>query len=224
LTGLYNRIHFEKVLKEKISESDRYHNLITLMFIDIDNFKNINDHFGHHVGDLLLREFASRLKKCIRLEDFAARLGGDEFVIVFTHLDDEKTAGDVANKIVNAVAETYHLDQHDIRVSASIGIAFYPYPGVNYHTLIQNADIAMYHAKSKGKSNYQFYSENLSEKYRKHINLEHELKFALDRKQIVLNFQPICDGSTLIMDQFLPIFLFQSPKNQARFLKLVHGF
>lgn len=191
LTELYNRFQFEKTVKEKLAESDRYQNGVTLMFIDLDHFKTINDSFGHHIGDLLLKEVASRLRKNFGLEDFIARLGGDEFVVLLSHTDNLKTAEEIAKKVNKSLAEIYQIGTHSVRISASIGVAFYPSPGITHESFVQNADIAMYHAKAMGRNNYQMYNADLNLKYKKQINIEHELKFALDRNQLNLTYQPI---------------------------------
>lgn len=191
LTGLYNRRQFEKTLQEKLSESDRYRNLVTLMFVDIDYFKHINDTLGHPMGDLLLREIAIRLRSIFRLEDFIARLGGDEFVIILTHIDDLDRIRAVADKIVKTIAAPTTLDTHKVRVTCSVGIAFYPYQGITHDNFLQNADIAMYHAKEEGRNNYQFFNHELSLSYRKHVTIEEELKYAIEKNQLSLVYQPI---------------------------------
>lgn len=196
LTGLYNRHQFEKTLQERLSESDRYKNLVTLMFIDVDYFKNINDTLGHSTGDLLLKEIAFRLKSIFRLEDFIARLGGDEFVVILSHVEDVDTIESVADKIVKTIAAPMELASHKVRVTCSVGIAFYPYQGVTHENFLQNADIAMYHAKEEGRNNYQFFNQELSLSYRKHVSIEEELKYAIERNQLSLMYQPIIDITT----------------------------
>jgi len=191
LTGVYNRLQFEKTLKEKLSEADRHHYILSLLFVDLDHFKTINDTIGHHIGDLLLKEVANRIKSCIRLEDFVARIGGDEFVIIISNIEEPSNAQVVAQKILQTLAPAYHLKTHVVRVSASIGIACYPHESTTYESFVQNADIAMYHAKSLGRNNYQYFTRELSDRYRQQINLEQDLKFALENNELYIVYQPI---------------------------------
>jgi diguanylate cyclase (GGDEF)-like protein len=193
LTGIYNRFQFDKSIVEKLSMANRYHRQLALLFIDLDNFKIINDTFGHHVGDLLLKEVATRLKSCLRTEDFLARVGGDEFAVILSDIDNPLIAGVIAQKILDSLTPDYHLDENKIRTSASIGIALYPSSETTQMTLIQNADVAMYHAKELGRNSYQYYSANLNEKYKQHIHLEQALQFALEKNQFYLKYQPIMD-------------------------------
>lgn len=196
LTGLYNRFQFDRSIYEKLATSDRYNRLMSIMFIDLDNFKIINDTFGHHVGDLLLKEAAIRMKNCLRIDDFFARIGGDEFAVILSDVKSPEAIGTVAQKMLDVLAVDFYLDDHNIRVSASIGIACYPHEGTTKENLLKHADIAMYHAKSLGRNNYQYFSEELNARYRQHTNLEYALKFALDRKEISLTYQPIYDLKT----------------------------
>ncbi len=193
LTGIYNRFQFDKSIVEKLSVANRYHRQLALLFIDLDNFKIINDTFGHHIGDLLLKEVAARLKSCLRTEDFLARVGGDEFAVILSDIDNPLVAGVIAQKILDSLTPDYHLDENKIRISASIGIALYPSSETTQMTLIQNADVAMYHAKELGRNSYQYYSTNLNEKYKQHIHLEQALQFALEKNQFYLKYQPIMD-------------------------------
>jgi diguanylate cyclase (GGDEF)-like protein len=191
LTGIYNRLQFERTLKEKLSETDRHGYLLALMFIDIDNFKNINDTIGHHIGDSLLKEVAARIKSCIRTEDFFARIGGDEFVIILSNIKVPQNASEAAEKVTSSFIVPFDLEGHLMRISASVGIALYPDKDTTHASLVQNADIAMYHAKELGKNNYQFFTNELNEKYRKQVNLEQDLKFALENQNFIITYQPI---------------------------------
>lgn len=212
LTGIYNRLQFDRSIKEVVSAANRYQHLLALLYIDLDNFKNINDTFGHHIGDLLLKEVATRLKSCIRSADFIARLGGDEFAIILSEIKNPEEAGSVAQKIINELAFDYELDNHNIRTSASIGIAFYPLSASTHEDLMLNADIAMYHAKSLRRNNYQYFTEELSEKYKQQINLEHALKFAIERNELVLSYQPIFDIRTKELFGFETLVSWEHPK------------
>jgi diguanylate cyclase (GGDEF)-like protein len=191
LTGIYNRLQFDRSIKEILAAADRHQHEVALFFIDLDNFKNVNDTFGHHIGDILLVEVAQRLKSCLRANDFLARLSGDEFAVILGEIKNKNDPSYIAQKIINALSKDYQLEGHHIRISASLGIARYPDNAKTAEELILNSDVAMYHAKSTGRNNYQYYTKELSEKYRQHINLEHALKFALERNEIILNYQPI---------------------------------
>jgi diguanylate cyclase (GGDEF)-like protein len=193
LTDLYNRFHFDRTLIEKIAAADRYKRQMALLFIDLDNFKTINDTFGHHIGDLLLKEVSKRVKYSLHVDDFVARIGGDEFAVVLSEISAPEDAGFVANRILDILTPDYYLDGHNVRIGASIGIACYPYPDTTHENLIKNADVAMYHAKELGRNNYQYFTKELNEKYKQHINLEHALRFALERNEIFLTYQPIYD-------------------------------
>lgn len=196
LTGLYNRQQFEKTLKEKLSEADRYNSIVTLMFIDLDYFKNINDTLGFNTGNLLLQKIATRLKTNFRLEDFIARLGGDEFAIILTHIENMYTVETIANKIIKTIREPIELDDRNLQITCSIGIAFYPDEGITREMLLQNVGFAMYHAKRKGRNNYQYFSQSLSQNYRDKIAIEEELKYVIERKELQLSYQPIINLST----------------------------
>lgn len=195
LTGLYNRLQFDRSIIERLSAADRHNRLMGLMFIDIDNFKLINDTFGHHVGDLLLKDVSYRLQSCLRLDDFIARIGGDEFSVILSDTDSIESIGMVAQKMLDALSIDFNLDGHNIRIGASIGIACYPHTTTTKENILKHADIAMYHAKYLGRNNFQYFSDELNTKYKQTINLEYALKFALDREEIFLTYQPIFDLS-----------------------------
>lgn len=196
LTGLYNRFQFERSLVEKLAAAERHHRMMGLMFIDLDHFKLINDTFGHHIGDLLLKEVSMRLKNCLRKEDFIARIGGDEFTVIFGEVDSIENIGLVAQKMLDVLSVDFYLEKHSIRIGASIGLACYPTQGTTQEGLLKNADIAMYHAKAMGRNNYQYFNDELNEKYKQHIDIEYALRFALERKEIILKYQPIYNIAT----------------------------
>jgi two-component system cell cycle response regulator len=162
LTGVYNRFQFERTIKERIAEANRHDFKLAVLFVDIDHFKSVNDTFGHHIGDELLKEIANRLKGCLREEDFIARIGGDEFVVLLSIIDDIKNAGETAQKIICALTPIYELQGNNLRITASIGVACYPQNGKTVEAFIRNADIAMYHAKELGRNNFQYYTEDLN--------------------------------------------------------------
>jgi diguanylate cyclase (GGDEF)-like protein len=212
LTGIYNRLQFERSIREIISAADRYNHMMALLFIDLDNFKGVNDTFGHHTGDLLLVEVAKRLKSNLRSNDFISRLGGDEFAVILTEIEKPEQAGQVAQNIITSLAFDYHLEDRFIRNGASVGIACYPFPGTHRDNIILNADIAMYHAKATGRNNYQYFTEELQERYKQQLNLEYALKFALERNEFYLTYQPIYDLQTKKVSSFEALICWDHPK------------
>jgi diguanylate cyclase (GGDEF)-like protein len=190
LTHLPNRGLFYDRLSQALAQAHRHEWAVGVMFIDLDRFKIVNDTLGHGVGDLLLQQVAKRLSGCIRAEDTVARLGGDEFAVMLPDLADAQDAAAVARKILGALAAPFQLDGHEVFVTASIGIASYPRDSHDADTLIKHADAAMYRAKDLGKNNYQLYSALLSEQAPERLQLESNLRRALERNEFVLHFQP----------------------------------
>lgn len=161
LTGLYNRLQFDKTLIEKFSYSKRHKKLLALLFIDLDKFKIVNDTLGHFIGDMLLTFVAKRMQACIRVEDFLARIGGDEFAIIISELKNIEESALIAKKIIQTLSEPFTIGDNTIQIGASIGIACYPLVANNLETLLQCADFAMYSAKKSGRNNFQFFSKEL---------------------------------------------------------------
>ena len=204
LTKLPNRLNFEASIKRSIALSERYNRIFALLFIDIDNFKTVNDTLGHDVGDQLLTEVATRLSRCIRTEDMIshvgsnptndnklARLGGDEFAIILTEISKPHDAGRVAKRILNELHTDCEIADNEIRIGASIGIACYPMAGDKATDIIKHADIAMYRAKELGRNNYQFFTKALHDKHLNSLILERELHNALINEEFYLVYQPI---------------------------------
>ncbi|MFZ2406448.1 MAG: EAL domain-containing protein [Methylobacter sp.] len=196
LSGLANRALFEQRLLQEIFAAKRSGQFGAVIFLDLDDFKKINDSLGHKYGDKVLQEVAKRLKTILRTEDTVARLGGDEFVILLSglthYLDDaEKTAGSVAQKVLEALLQVYLIDGRELQISASLGITLFS-TGFDESTekLLRQADIAMYAAKTEGKSTYSFYHPGMLERANKRLSIETELRFALQNDQIVLFYQP----------------------------------
>lgn len=196
LTGIHNRSQFEETILEKISYAKRYNNKIALLFVDLDKFKIINDTLGHYAGDLLLKEVATRLKSCIRLDDFIARIGGDEFGIILNNIESIKVADAVAEKIIHAIEVPYIINGHNLRISSSIGISYFPSEESDEDNVIHNADIAMYHAKKSGRNNFQHYTQELGDKHNKRTYLENALTHAIENNELILNFHPIYNLKT----------------------------
>jgi len=191
LTGLYNRFQFDKTMKEKVARAHRHNTIFSLLFLDLDHFKLINDNLGHIAGDMLLKTVASRMQSTLRIDDFIARMGGDEFAVILDDINTKKDAEIASQKIIDALNPPYNLAGTPVHITSSIGIAYYPTDGEDPGLLIQNADIAMYYAKELGRNNYQCYTNELHDKLHRRFRLEDALKFALERNELMLTYQPI---------------------------------
>ncbi len=163
------------------------------MFIDVDRFKTINDSLGHHAGDALLMEMATRLATCVREEDTVARPGGDEFVVVASRLRHVEDAAQIARQILRRLNEPYVVDGHQLAAGCSIGISLYPADGTDIDLLLKHADIAMYHAKAAGGNGYRFFSGEMNARAVERLSLENDLRRALETGDLVLHYQPIVD-------------------------------
>ena len=190
LTGLPNRSLFKRSLAQAIQRAGRTGKFLSVLFLDLDRFKNINDSLGHETGDQVLRAVAERLSGCVRQVDVVARFGGDEFAVLIEGLTAEDQAGAVARKIVDALAKPLVLAGRQYRPGASIGISTYPTDGRDVLSLQKNADIAMYRAKEEGRGNFQFYSEQLNTHSIQRLEFESNLNGALNNKEFVLYYQP----------------------------------
>jgi diguanylate cyclase (GGDEF)-like protein/PAS domain S-box-containing protein len=193
LTELPNRLLFNDRLEQGVIAARRAGDALGVLFIDLDRFKNINDSLGHHVGDLLLREVAQRMSACIRSGDTLARLGGDEFVIALEQLNRAEDATQIAAKIVQALARPIEAGGHTLNTSCSIGISIFPVDADDGATLMKNADTAMYHAKEKGRNNFQFFSPDMNVRAVERHELEVALRQALERSEFTLLYQPQVD-------------------------------
>ena len=194
LTGLPNRVMFTELLEQATRLAARYSNrAFALFFIDLDRFKLINDTYGHHMGDALLREVALRLRIPLRASDVVARLGGDEFVILLQELTDHRKIGKVAQNVLNAFAQPIIIQDTECRITVSIGISIYGVDALDEETLMKHADAAMYVAKEEGKDNFQFYSHSLHERTQGKLDLEVNLRNALKRNELTLHYQPKLD-------------------------------
>ena len=190
LTDLPNRTLFNDRLGQALIQAHRNRCKAAVMFLDLDRFKVINDTLGHSVGDLLLQEAALRLKGCVREGDTVSRQGGDEFVVLLPEIADEEDVYAVAQKLLNAIAQSFMLDGHELHVSASIGVSFYPNDGADAETLMKNADVAMYRAKEMGRNNYQFYHADMNARSFERLAMETSIRRALEREQFELYYQP----------------------------------
>jgi len=164
LTNLPNRQLFHDRLNQALSRAQRYEEKVSLMFIDLDDFKIINDTMGHDMGDLLLQSVARRLERCLRKSDTVARIGGDEFTCILPHIEKRGDVNIVAKKIIRALNTPFELNGHTIQISGSIGASLFPDDTGDSEKLIKNADLAMYHAKNQGKSKFCFFTERLNKR------------------------------------------------------------
>ena len=208
LTSLPNRILFQDRLNQAIVQAERYGRRVAMLFLDLDNFKRINDTLGHRVGDLLLQAVADRLKESVRDSDSiarrqqhilnatVARQGGDEFTVLLTEVNEPQDTAKVAKRILHSLSRPFSLEGQEVFITASIGIAVYAVDGKDIDSLLKNADAAMYHAKEQGKNNYQFYKQSLNATALEKFEFENDLRRALERKELLLYYQPQIDVRT----------------------------
>lgn len=194
LTGLNNRLSFEQELTRCLAFALRHDEQFALLLIDLDNFKYINDHYGHQFGDGILQKVSKSLSNILRAEDFVARIGGDEFALIQTKYSSLNDVTQTAKRIIAILNQVYQFQQAEVQLGCSIGIACYPFAGDKEETLVKHADIAMYRAKSLGKNQYQFYSYELSKMHTRRVSIELNLKKSLlEQNDFYLVYQPIFD-------------------------------
>ena len=208
LTELPNRSRFHERLVETLDVASRTSTSFALMFLDLDQFKRINDTLGHAVGDELLRIVAQRLTRVLRVDEATGpsrgsaperdvcRQGGDEFVVLLGGVATEEHAARAARRVLDTLAQPIRLSTQEVFVSASIGIVLYPRDGNNLDTLLRNADVAMYNAKAEGRNRHAFYRESMREATAQRLSLEHDLRRAIEAEQFVLHYQPQIDVTT----------------------------
>ncbi|BDI19919.1 hypothetical protein ANSO36C_57210 [Nostoc cf. commune SO-36] len=190
LTGLPNRLLFNELLSKTLPNATRKGESLAVIFLDLDRFKVINDTLGHTLGDQLLQNVAQRLKDSLRGGDTIARWGGDEFTILLPRVNDIQEVTQVAQRMLQALEDAFHLQGHELYVTASLGIALLDQNSPDAETLIQHADTALYYAKDKGRNNYQYYSVSLSAKNPELLTLEKSLRYALERDEFTVYYQP----------------------------------
>ncbi len=208
LTGLANRMLFQDRLNKEIQTAQRHDQSFALLYLDLDQFKRINDTFGHHIGDEFLKKVSAVLQRCIRASDSASRmcdihqdaiiasLGGDEFTLILSDIKDPENAALVARRIIKEMPKPYLLDGHEIATTTSIGISIYPTDGTDANELLKHADSAMYQAKSSGRNNYQFFKKSLNIATVERFSLERDIIKGIERGEFTLHYQPKIDTHT----------------------------
>ncbi|MBL7004252.1 MAG: EAL domain-containing protein [Gammaproteobacteria bacterium] len=193
LTGLPNRLLLNEYLNQAIKRAKRKKTLIAVIFVDLDNFKNINDSFGHAAGDKLLKDVSSRLLNHVRDGDSVTRISGDEFIVVMEDIDREGDATNAAKKLISEFVKEFQIDSKTVSVTASLGISLYPQDGTDSVELLRNADSAMYLAKEDGRNTYQYYTKEMTANAFERVLLETSLRQAIDKNEFFLNYQPQID-------------------------------
>lgn len=223
LTDLPNRLMFQNQLGHAIAHAERYNRQVTVLLLDLDNFKRVNDTLGHSIGDLLLREVADRLIGCVRKSDYiarlssdeldvtVARLGGDEFTVLLTEIIHFQDVAKVAQRILDVISKPFVLNGYEVFITASTGIVIYPYDGKDSDTLLKNVDAAMYHAKNNEKNNYQFYRQFMNATALERFVLENDLRKALEREEFLLYYQPIMNIRTGTINRIEALIRWQRP-------------
>ncbi|MEG4092824.1 EAL domain-containing protein [Microcoleus sp. Pol12B4] len=190
LTGLPNRLLFNERLSLALASAHQNAEMLAVIFLDLDRFKNVNDTLGHPVGDLLLQSVSRRLTNCLRVGDSMARWGGDEFTVLLYNINSPDEATKICQLIIQSLSSPFDFEGLELYIKASLGIALAPYDGEDAETLLKNADAAMYKAKQKGRNNYQFYTRAIGSKVSEDLNLENHLYKALKKSEFVLHYQP----------------------------------
>lgn len=190
LTGLANRRLLHDRMTQAVAKAQRNHAEVGVMLLDLDRFKDINDSLGHELGDALITAVAARLQDAVRAGDTVARLGGDEFVVLLPDVDSETEILTAVERVLNAVCGRYHLEQHDLHVSASVGVAVFPRDGQDATGLLKNADTAMYRAKDSGRGRFRFFQAAMNERLVARMELESALRDAVERQEFLLYYQP----------------------------------
>ena len=196
LTNLSNRRGLYEELSELIYRSRRYNFSSAVIYVDLDGFKHVNDHFGHEAGDKLLTQVADNFRGNVRQTDSVARIGGDEFIVLLTDIDSETTLITKIEKLLTEASRPLDFKGHNITVGASIGIALYPDHGDDVETLLHHADQAMYQAKNQGKNTFRFFTEDINIKAHRQRELQDNLRKALPNDEFTVFFQPIVDAES----------------------------
>jgi len=212
ITLLPNRNFFTAHLAAILDDTLKSDKFMALMFIDLDNFKTVNDTLGHRVGDLLLRAAAQRLMQAMREKDIICRIGGDEFAVILENLADVQQVEAIASEAVWALSKVFHLEENEIYIGASIGISLCPDHARDLSGLLRSADTAMYHAKALGKNNYQHYNAEMEQCARKRLAMENSLRHVLERNELLVYYQPQVDVETHRIVGFEALLRWQHPE------------
>jgi len=196
LTGLPNRVLLRDRFEQALARAQRSQKHVAMLFIDLDNFKRVNDTLGHAAGDTLLLEAVTRLTRCTRDSDTISRQGGDEFILLLNDIPDMETVERVAADILRHLAEPVEIGGHAMSASCSIGVAMYPQDGRDFDTLLQKADTAMYNAKDAGRNTYRFFDDRMNQQAHEHLLLQNRLHQALYRAELQLHYQPQLDADS----------------------------
>ncbi len=199
LTGLLNRNLLHKLMEQSIAQAGRVSHFMAVVFVDLDNFKFINDSMGHAAGDTLLVEVANRLTACLRASDTVIRQGGDEFVLILNDHYRINSVISLLERVLREVSKPVTLSKREFQVGASLGVAMFPQDGNDAGTLLRHADIAMYAAKDKGRNNFQFFTEELNQVANERLSLESAMRVALEQDQFDVHFQPKVDAARRIV-------------------------
>jgi diguanylate cyclase (GGDEF)-like protein/PAS domain S-box-containing protein len=206
LTGLPNRTLLADRMKSAIANAARYSYRFALLFVDLDRFKQVNDSLGHEIGDQLLRSVAKRMQGSVRAADTISRVGGDEFIILLSQVPSAEVPAQIAEKLISVVSQPYKIEEHELTVTASVGISIYPDDGKDAGSLMRNADASMYSAKEAGRNRYQLHSEDLTSPATGGLGLERELRGAIERGEIFTVYQPqieLATGRVTGMEAFM---------------------
>lgn len=196
LIGLPNRVAAKNLFESFVSSSGLHNHTVALLYIDLDGFKAINDTLGHEMGDKVLQRVAERIRSITRTNDVLCRQGGDEFLLILPSIRNIGAINGYLERLMGVFKTSLEIEDHDLSVGASIGIALYPQHGENFETLLQHADMAMYQAKSNGKNSYSFYSRQQNRQLLGQYKLQNDIRKALDRQEFILNYQPKIDLKT----------------------------
>ncbi|KTD48910.1 regulatory protein (GGDEF and EAL domains) [Legionella rubrilucens] len=193
LTELPNRVLLMDRVEQAILQAKKKGSILAFLFLDLDRFKMTNDTLGHSIGDKLLQAVSNRLLIATNDFDTVARLGGDEFVILLQDISNEKQAQQMAQELLHMIEKPFQVDQHSLKITGSIGISYYPKDGLDYESLMKNADLSMYHAKDSGRNNYRVFEPEMNRRVINHMQLDNALRDALKRNEFYLVYQPLVD-------------------------------
>ncbi len=202
LTGLSNRYFFDESLKQVLAINNRSKKKVALLLFDLDDFKMVNDSFGHDVGDILLKKVVARIKGCLRGSETFARLGGDEFAIMLGNLDSSDQAGQVARRIISVLYKPFDIASTSIKATLSLGISLFPDNGKTSEELFKDADIAMYRAKKNGRNKICFFEDEMQHKFHNRVKTEAELRVAIEREEFQLYYQPVINSKNNQLEGF----------------------